>query len=198
MRRDFLVMAAWLLFAGCGSGPAAGPLGATGSAPLLVPLAGEWTCDAERTLAARKEAGVSALELDALRTAIANSATPVRLHEDLHLAGDVAVGQSAAGRPDSEYHFFLLHRHGETVCGKAWHHEDREDPGDMSKCHVRLTKIGDELHFQIRMQEGLPDSTDPDLVRMPPTLDDPARCDVGSPAGADWSPWEFFVFRRKT
>ena len=46
-----------------------------------------------------------------------------------------------SGFPAGEYHFFALHTHGQQVCGKAWHHEDRYDPGDMSKLTEAMDKM---------------------------------------------------------
>ena len=97
-----------------------------------------------------------------------------------------------------EYRFFSMHEHDGKICGKAWHHEDRYDPGDMSKCYVRLWIENDELHFQFRMQALLPEMSDPDLTSSPPTEGGSAQtCDAERPAGDGWSNWATYVYTRK-
>jgi hypothetical protein len=99
--------------------------------------------------------------------------------------------------PSAEYRFFSLHERGGKVCGKAWHHEDRHDPGDMSKCHVRLSMQGEFLHMEVRMQEDLPDLDDPDLQSPPTEGGSAADCDTDDPAGADGGEWTTYAFARK-
>jgi len=60
-----------------------------------------------------------------------------------------------------EYDLFALHQHDQIVCGKAWHHEDPGDPGDMSKAWVRLESVEYELHLHVKMGDS-PDLADPD------------------------------------
>ncbi len=91
-----------------------------------------------------------------------------------------------------------MHEHDGKACGKAWHHEDRFDPGDMSKCYVRLSVKDNHLHFEMRMKDGLPDLHDPELLSTPPAeAGSAAACDADKPAGKEWSEWTTFVFARK-
>jgi hypothetical protein len=99
-----------------------------------------------------------------------------------------------SGLVQSEYDFFAMHRHGSTLCGKAWHHEDRFDPGDMSKCHVRLAIVDGALHLDVAMAEGLPDPQDPDLRGDPPVTGDPSACEAGKLPSKGWTT---SVFTRK-
>ena len=115
------------------------------------------------------------------------------MHPDLTIKGNVAVGN---GLLSSEYRFFAMHKHDSTVCGKAWHHEDRNDPGDMSKCYVRLRIVGGDLHLEVNMLEGLPDLKDPDLLSNPPVEVDPSKCDAGSAAARKPGDWATYVFSR--
>ena len=116
------------------------------------------------------------------------------MHPDITVDGHVVT---CSGMPTSEYRLFAIHQHGPKTCAKAWHHEDRFDPGDMSKCYVRLALVGEELHFQMRMQEGLGDVSDPDLTGSPPIVADSASdCDADAPAGRDWLEWNTYVFVR--
>ena len=66
------------------------------------------------------------------------------MHNDMKISGNCAAVRS--GVPSAEYRLFATHEHGGKVCGKAWHHEDRFDPGDMSKCYVRLSIIDNRMH----------------------------------------------------
>jgi hypothetical protein len=157
---------------------------------LLAPFQGTWRFDVEQTLAARKAAGAPEDEIARLRKMY--EARP-----ELIPKGDLVIRDNEAlgfHRPSAEYRFFHLHRHADgTVCGKAWHHEDRFDPGDMSKCHVRLAIIDGRLHFRSHMAEGLPDLNDPDLESpLPVELEDVEKCEAKS--GKDWD--ELMVFVR--
>jgi hypothetical protein len=116
------------------------------------------------------------------------------MHPDINISGNVAV---SSGVLSSEYRFFGMHQHGDVVCGKAWHHEDRFDPGDMSKCYVRLQIVDDHLLFKMRMKDGLPDLNDPDWRSSPATEGGSAAdCDADNPPGAEWSEWTTYVFNR--
>src|SRR5262245_13574803 len=181
---------------GCGAdaaGPGAGPFGVPGANRLLAPCAGKWVFDFEKTLDAQKAGGATDEQIANLRTMYADSPHLRKMHPDLTISGNEAV---CSGRPAGEYRFFAMHEHAGKVCGKAWHHEDRFDPGDMSKCYVRLKIEGDRLTFELRMQEA-PDLDDPDLRANPPAEGDSATCDAEHPAGSDWSEWATFVFVRK-
>ena len=181
---------------GCGAdaaGPGGGPYGAPTESRLLAPLAGRWVFDFEETLDAQKAGGATDEQVANLHKLYSDNPQLRKMHADMKIAGNEAV---CSGRPASEYRFFAMHEHAGKVCGKAWHHEDRFDPGDMSKCYVRLQLNGDRLAFELRMQE-VPDLNDPDLRADLPTEGDVAVCDADHPAGSDWSEWTTFVFVRK-
>jgi hypothetical protein len=188
-----------LVISGCGddSTPlSGGPFGAPGESPLLAPFSGGWAFDFEKTLAAQKAAGVSEENIERLRKLYAENPQLGRMHPDMTIKGNEAV---CSGMPAAEYRFFAVHEHDGKVCGKAWHHEDRFDPGDMSKCYVRLQIVEGRLHFAVKMKEGLPELNDPDLRSSPPVdLDSSANCDADKPPGADWSDWSTSVFTRKS
>lgn len=210
------VIAATVSLAGCNNANVADVWGKPVHVPMLEPFQGKWQFDFDRTLAAWEAAGVPEQQIEnarkrksqdppklppelenALRAAGQNPeqhrAAMRSLHADFTIDGHVAL---CSGLPQAEYRFFGLHDHDGFVCGKAWHHEDRHDPGDMSKCYVKLKLVGDELHFRVRMQESLPDS-DRDLTNSPPiVLDSSSGCDADHPSGTDWSEWETFVFVR--
>ncbi len=110
------------------------------------------------------------------------------------ITGNEAV---CAESPPSEYRFFALHRHGGKICGKAWHHEDRFDPGDVSKCYVRFELRDDRLYFSLRMKESMPDVNDPELsTHLQVELGSPADCDADNPGGDDWGSWSMYAFAR--
>jgi hypothetical protein len=181
---------------GCGGGnPDSGPFGPSQDSPLLAPFAGEWTCDFEKTFEAFKAAGTSDEQIEQLRNFYGENPRFGNIHPDINITGDVAV---SPGVPSSEYRFFAMHEHQNKVCGKAWHHEDRFDPGDMSKCYVRLTTKDDCLYLEVRMKDGLPDLNDPDL-RSSAKVESgsAANCDADNPPGPDWSEWTTYVFSRK-
>src|SRR5262249_54260785 len=147
----------------------------------------------DRTLAAFEVAGAPKEDLDRLRKAYNTDHESGKLHDDMVITGN----ESLCG-PISEYRFFGMHQHDNYICGKAWHHEDRFDPGDMSKCYVRLSIKDGRLHFTVRMKDGLPDLGDPDLVRLPPAEGgSAATCDADYPTGKDWLKWNTYVFSRK-
>jgi hypothetical protein len=89
-----------------------------------------------------------------------------------------------------------LHQHNQWVCGKAWYHEDRHDPGDMSKCFVRLEIVNADLHFSLRQQDGVLNLNDPDLTNMPITAGSASACTADAAADPPWSPWTTYVFIR--
>lgn len=201
MRRQLaavLMVVGTLTILGCGDGGGrGGRLDAWGEGvptPLLEPFAGAWRCNGPATLAAREAAGRPAEETARLRELIEKNPGVQLLHGDITIRDNLAIG---AGLPSSEYRFFSLHRHDQQVCGKAWHHEDRFDPGDMSKSYVRLELVDGRLHFRSRMQDGLIDLNDPDLKETLAVEGDAARCTADKPPGGDWSEWELLVFDRK-
>jgi len=204
--RTCLVILLSGVLTGCGGGGAvsSGPFGAPDHIPLLKPFAGEWAFDFEKTLAQRKAEGVPEEQLAPIRKYRLDNPNSGNLHADLSIEGNVAVSPGLALAPGvtltAEYRMFALHQHGSKVCGKAWHHEDRNDPGDMSKCYVRLQIKDELLYLEVKSQDGNPDLNDPDLglSSLPP--ESPLeKCDAESPAGIDWSEeWELYVFKRKT
>jgi hypothetical protein len=182
---------------GCGTDaavPGGGPFGAPAESRLLAGFAGQWDFDFEKTLDAQKAGGATDQQIETLRKLYAENPLLGKMHPDMTISGNEAV---CAGTPAGEYRFFAMHEHDGKMCGKAWHHEDRFDPGDMSKCYVRLKLDGDRLTFDLRMQEQ-PDLNDPDLrATLPAEADSAAACDADHPAGSDWSDWTTFVFVRK-
>lgn len=195
IRRLLLFIAILLLTVpGCGAGSGDGPFGAPAKSRLLSPFSGSWAFEFDATLEALKAAGTSTEDIEKLRKLYASNSLPGKMHPDITVNGNQIL---CAGFRPGEYWLFGLHEHDGVVCGKAWHHEDRFDPGDMSKCYVRLRIKDDRLHFTMRMKEGL-DTDDPDLRSTPPTeLESSTRCDADSPTGEDWSEWSTYVFSRK-
>lgn len=181
---------------GCGgaAGPEGGPFGTPTESRLLAPVAGRWNFDFEKTLDVQKAGGATAEQIDNLRKLYAGNPQLRKMHPDMTITGNEAV---CTETPTGEYRFFAMHEHDGKLCGKAWHHEDRFDPGDMSKCYVRLKIDGDRLVFELRMQE-VADLNDPDLgATLPPDTDSADKCDADHPPGSDWSDWTTFVFVRK-
>jgi hypothetical protein len=158
------------------------------------PFTGTWAFDFEKTLAIQKAAGASDAQIAQLRKLYADNPALGKMHPDLTFDGNVAVG---AGLLSSEYRFFAMHKHGTKICGKAWHHEDRFDPGDMSKCHVRLKIDGVYLFMEVDMEEDSPALNDPDLASEPPVEGDAAKCDVEARPGKKPSDWMTYVFSRR-
>jgi hypothetical protein len=178
---------------GCGGNLNQGPFGPPRQSTLLVPFAGNWTCDFEKTIEAQRAAGASDEEIAQLRKLDPQHRAFRKLYPDLNFSGDLAVGHD-----NSEYRFFSMHQHGDEVCGKAWHHEDRFDPGDMSKCYVRLMIKDDCLYMREKMKDGNPDLDDPDLLSTPPPEGgSTADCKADQPGEPDWSDWFIYVFTRK-
>jgi hypothetical protein len=196
--RTILSAAFLFVFSSCGGNSSQtgdGPFGPPSKSTLLSPVAGEWVFDFDKTLTARKMAGASEKDIEKISKLYRDHPELGKMHPDLSIKGNEAIGSEI---PASEYRFFSLHKHSEIICGKAWHHEDRHDPGDMSKCYVRL-KINDkDLHFEVKMQEELPNETDPDLMSMPAVeIDSNAHCDAETPKGEGWSEWDLYVFTKK-
>lgn len=201
-RRLVIVFLVLLAGGGCGvNGPGVGggagdegPFGPPAKSALLAPLAGTWVLDVENTLGAQKAAGASEEQVAALREFYARSAQFGGMFSEMTIAGNEAVGKDG-----SEYRFFAMHPHDGKICGKAWHHEDRHDPGDMSKCYARLKLDGTLLYLEVKMKDGLPDLNDPDLASSPLPAEggSAATCDADAPAGTDWGEWSTTVFARK-
>jgi hypothetical protein len=118
-----------------------------------------------------------------------------KAHPDLTFTGHIAVG---AGLPSAEYRFFDLHQHGDTVCGKAWHHEDRDDPGDMSKCYIQLSLVNGELYLKTKMSESALELNDLDFTRDPPIIAPPGvNCIADALDKENWGEWSTLVFVRQ-
>ena len=113
--------------------------------------------------------GVPAAEIAA---AAKTKGDPYPLHADMSINGNVAV---LKGSPEGEYFFFAVHPHGQWLCGKAWHHEDRHDPGDMTKCYVRLELKDQDLHLSVRMEDS-DNPNDPDLTKLPAAAGSAGTC----------------------
>ena len=179
---------------GCDSAHVNEPTAGASTSPLMIPLAGKWMFDFEKTLDAQKSVGLTEEQIAQIRRIYEGHATLCKVHLDIEFDGNVAVGTD---RPGSEYRFFDMHRHGSILCGKAWHHEDRYDPGDMSKCHVRLEVADNILRMEVHMEDGLPDLNDPDLMSEPPIESDAAKCEVESKIGSAPGTWAVYVFTRQ-
>jgi hypothetical protein len=169
--------------------PCVGPFGAPQISRLLRPFAGSWTFDKAATLRARS--GTDSGATDEPQT---DNPQGGDVHPDMVITGNVAVFKDVV---HSEYWFFALHPHDGKVCGKAWHHEDRFDPGDMSKCGVRFELRDDRLRFEVRMKEAAPEVDDPDLTTVPPIeVASAADCDAEALSGGGWTPWSIYIFTR--
>jgi hypothetical protein len=181
---------------GCrGDDPDDSPGGPSEPTPLLAPFQGAWQPDPDKSLA---------LALAATRPAPTSSTPPAvapvspsrsmfATHPEMKLTNNVAV---LNGLLWGEYRFFALHSHGDTVCGKAWHHEDRHDPGDMDKYLVRLRRVGGDLHFSYRVCEDSADPNDPDVATTPLTAGSADTCTADTEKDPPWRPWVTIVFVR--
>jgi hypothetical protein len=196
MTRSLRPLTYVMLFAvvGCGGDADSGPFGPAESSALLSPFEGEWTIDFEKSIAVQKTEGLTDEAEQMMRKFYQEHPEFGGMHSDITISGNVAVG---AGLPSMEYRFFSMHEHDGKVCGKAWHHEDRYDPGDMSKCYVRLSIVDGDLHLEVKMKDGLPDLTDPDFGTTSVEGGSAATCDSEHPPGVDWSDWTTYVFTRK-
>lgn len=177
-----MILVVVVLSCGCG-GEAAGPTPAA-----LEPMQGRWVYDRDATEAELRERGVpdeQVRALEVIRTEV--EAMGLSVYPDLDFVGNLAIGR---GNLESEYRFFALHEHDGVVCGKAWHHEDRHDPGDMSKHFVRLQIVDDKLHFETFSRDEPIDLDDPDLDAEPVETSADA-CEV--PDDVDWS---ITIYRR--
>ena len=194
--RQILLLALLTSVAGCDSpsdSSNGSPFGNTGPASALMqPFQGKWKFDLERTLALWKAKGVAASQIAQLR---ATRQASIPLHPDLRIEGNLAV-LLGPGPLEGEYTFFAMHPHNQSACGKAWHHEDRHDPGDMSKCYARLElkENGAELYLSLRNEEDAASPNDPDATNMPPAAGSAATCGADAAPNPPWSAWETYVF----
>ena len=170
-----------------------GPFGPPKNSPLLAPFSGKWTCDFEKTLDAFRAAGVPEESINRSRKFHEENPQFGNIHPDLEITGDLAVCGSLLS---SEYRFFAMHEHDGKICGKAWHHEDRYDPCDMSKCYIRLKLNGNDLQMDVKMQGRGPDLNDPDFNEQPPEGGSAQECDAENPPGEDWDKWITYIFTR--
>lgn len=180
---------------GHGGGAAGeGPFGEPSQSTLLAPFAGNWVLDVDKTLEVQKADGASEEQLATLRQIFARGAQVGGMFSEMTITGNEAVAKDG-----SEYRFFAMHEHDGKICGKAWHHEDRYDPGDMSECYARLKLDGNALHLEVKMKDGLPDLDDPDLLSSPLSAEGGSAetCDADAQAGTDWGGWWLSVFARK-
>jgi hypothetical protein len=161
------------------------------AAPILAPFEGTWHVNFEKTLDQWKSDGVPASEIAATRAAAAKFPFPI--HPDMTLKDSRALVYGP-GPFEGAYDFFALHTHGPWICGKAWHHEDRHDPGDMDKYMVRLQKRGNELLFAFRVSEDAAEPSDPDITSMPLLAGSASTCTADALPESAWSSWRTYVF----
>jgi hypothetical protein len=181
-----------LALAGCSPSAMDGPFGPPRHSPLLTPYAGNWVLEIEKTVAAQKAAGAKDEEIAAIRKEFTEISRIYNTKFDARIDGNQAVG---IGLPRSEYRMFAMHHHGSKLCGKAWHHEDRYDPGDMSKCNVRLSIQSGDLYLEVNMHEEDVSEADPDFLAEPPVEGDSARCDADKQNPKHWN---IYVLSRRT
>jgi hypothetical protein len=168
---------------------------------LLDPFQGDWKFDKSRTYALwtaqgkakRVTANEDYVKKNREWWAKSGRASEVAgvsdaLHADVKVVGNIFFGQ---GGPGEEYDLFALHSHGSVVCGKAWHHESRSDPGDMSKLWVRLERVGDEMRFHVKHSERK-NWLDPEAFNRP-ILVDASKCDTLNEK-VESNDWTSYVF----
>jgi hypothetical protein len=156
----------------------------------MQPFGGPWRFNLAKTLAQWQADGVPAAEIAQAKTIAAQ----FPLHADMTLTGDTAL---LSPLPlVGEYKFFALHPHNGWVCGKAWNHEDRNDPGDMSKCLARLKLDNADLHLALRSDANAADPKDPDVTTMPVLAGSATTCTADAVADPPWTPWRTYVFDR--
>jgi hypothetical protein len=162
--------------------------GSPAAAALLKAYQGKWKFNPQKTLALWKSQGVSQKELNQAQALAA--ITP--LHPDMTLQGDIAVLNG--GPAEGEYAFYALHAHPQFLCGKAWHHEDRHDPGDMDKYVVRLQLHDADLWLSARIPEDAADPSDPEVASPPPLAGSAATSTADTLKNPPWSPWQTYIF----
>lgn len=175
-------------------GTAADPWDDAVRVALLEPFQGSWTYDFDRTADIRRSQGIPAEQIEKEQEFRRRNPSLAELGTSLTFDGHLATGDPF---PFSEYGLFGLHEHDGAVCGKAWHHEDANDPGDMSKCFVKLRRVGEELHFDLWMPDGQTDLGDPDLNDAPAVVSgSAAECEAPPDDGDDRNGWMTRVFVR--
>jgi hypothetical protein len=188
-----VLMVCWMVaMVGCGREDAGGKGGGAGGAAaagILKPFQGGWKFSLSKTMGAWRAAGVSANEI-----AQAQAMTALMpVHPDMAIRDDVAV---LAGKIEGEYAFYALHPHSQFVCGKAWHHEDRHDPGDMDKYLVRLEIRDGDLWMSVRVHDDAADPSDPEVVTRPLLAGSAVGCVADGLKDPPWSAWRVYVFER--
>jgi hypothetical protein len=197
MTRRLPMLALLVLFVvGCdnssstSSGGATAPPGGGTVVPILQPYHGAWRFSLPKTLARWQADGVPAAEIAQAKTL----AQQFPLHPDMVITNDTAI---LSPQPlEGEYKFFALHPHNPWTCGKAWHHEDRHDPGDMSKCFVRLEVKDSDLHLSLRDDENPANPNDPDVATTPTLAGSATNCGADAAPDPPWSAWRTYVFER--
>jgi len=91
-----------------------------------------------------------------------------------------------------------MHEHEGKICGKSWFHEDRYDPGDMSKCLVRLSSVGEGLRLEVKSAADSADPEDPEVISQGPVdLDSAKGCLAEKADESNWGPWEVLLFHHE-
>jgi len=156
--------------------------------PILAPFKGKWNYNHAKTMAYWKAIGISTNEIAEVNK-VAAAFPP---HPNMTLGGDLAVLHGPA--TEGQYQFYALHQHPQFVCGKAWHHEDRQDPGDMDKYLVRLELRDGNLYLSIRVNDDAADPNDPEVANAPTLGGDAKTCTADSQRDPPWSPWRTYIF----
>jgi hypothetical protein len=175
------------------SASGASPAGGSTSAvvPILSPFEGEWKYNDAKTMAYWKATNIPANEIAQVQKMKSLAAA----HPDMTLAGDLAI-LHGPGPMEGQYQFYALHAHPQFVCGKAWHHEDRHDPGDMDKYLIRLELRDSDLYLSIRAHQDAADPNDPEVVTMPILAGSATTCTADAEKDPPWSPWRTYIFDR--
>lgn len=180
--RLIVVQCLCLLGAGCGSGQkdkAAGDalFGKPVRDPLFAAVQGSWQFVGRHTEAPQ--------------------ATPsggtIAGGPDLRIDGHIISSLSPL---HSTQHLFDAHLHQGRICAKAWHHEDPNDPGDMSKQHLTLAVAGDTLTIRECLATRQVDIDDPD-VEGPVRIVREAGCALEGDRDYGWTPWTVLTYTRK-
>jgi hypothetical protein len=173
----------------------AGPSPAGGSTsavvPILAPFKGKWNYNDTKTMAYWKATNIPANEIAQVQKM--KQLAPA--HPNMTLGGDLAI-LHGPGPMEGQYQFYALHPHVQLVCGKAWHHEDRFDPGDMDKYLIRLELRDNDLYLSIRGHEDAADPNDPEVVTMPILSGSSSTCTADAGKDPPWSPWRTYIFDR--
>lgn len=160
--------------------------------PILQPFQGAWRFNQTKTLAQWQADGVPPTEIAETQ----KIAAQFPMHPDMNIQSDTAI-LTGGGMPlEGSYQFFALHPHKQWVCGKAWHHEDRHDPGDMDKYVIRMEVKNNQLYLTFRVPEDAADPNDPDVSKTPLLDGNAATCTADALTDPPWSPWRTYVFDR--